>query len=168
MLLLFVIEVASPCSQSAWRGGSPECQKTSQRISRGTCRPSRSQALVRHNLTIARVSTFLTYRPAARSPHQFQDGLAQVDGGHAGEETEAPHRWRLGDRARGSTGHDREVASPCCQSWKRNCSRTYCCARGGERMSPPDHRGRPELTSGGACYRRNERPGGPAQTTRQG
>src|SRR5262245_11210805 len=52
----------------------------------------------------------------------------------------------------------RAVAGPCCQSWKRSCSRTYCCARGGERMSPPDHSGRHELTGGGACYRMNERP----------
>jgi hypothetical protein len=65
--------------------------------------------------------------------------------------------------------HARAVAGPCCQSWKRSCSRTYCCARGGECMSPPpDHPGRHELTSGGACYRMNERPGVPVRTTRQG
>jgi hypothetical protein len=87
-----------PTDESAWRGGSPECQKTSQRISRGTCRPSRSQALVRHNLMIARVSALLNSRPAALSPHQFQDGLAQVDGGHTGEEVQAAHRRCLGQR----------------------------------------------------------------------
>ena len=44
-------------------------------------------------------------RPRAAQSQQPDHRLAQVDGGDAGEEAQAAHGWRLGDRARPCPGH---------------------------------------------------------------